>query len=279
MLSIDCHANSCQNEDEQSASKRFRAFDQGTILLMTALSATYSKYSAVHSSAQTVVTSCPSVLDSLSVQTVAVTAVNQRFWPAGTWLGKTYCLEGLADRVQKGGCKVCRGSDIPKQQIVHVPPSGSSNAAASRAAENLGPTYGPLGALPSCYAGCDAAALRQDSMSEDYATGKQNLYLQYFFLPSSVGKMGHTGSMPGRREMGHGRLAQIGVQRLMRYAQSPLLCNCSIGPKSQFDYGNTIYRRFSVKNCALVVMSCICRGKAKALLSSSLLRRNSNFSL
>jgi len=45
-------------------------------------------------------------------------------------------------------------------------------------------------------------------MIEDYATGKQNFYLQCFFPPSSVGKMGHTGSMPGRREMGHGMLAQ-----------------------------------------------------------------------
>ena len=45
-------------------------------------------------------------------------------------------------------------------------------------------------------------------MSEDYATGKQNFYLQYFFPPSSVGETGRTGGMPGRREVGHGMLAQ-----------------------------------------------------------------------
>ena len=45
-------------------------------------------------------------------------------------------------------------------------------------------------------------------MSEDYATGKQNFYLQYFFPPSSVGVTGRTGGMPGRREVGHGMLAQ-----------------------------------------------------------------------
>ena len=57
-------------------------------------------------------------------------------------------------------------------------------------------------------AGSDAAAQRQDSMTEDYATGKQNFYLQYFFPPSSVGETGRTGGMPGRREVGHGMLAQ-----------------------------------------------------------------------
>ncbi len=45
-------------------------------------------------------------------------------------------------------------------------------------------------------------------MSEDYLTGKQNFYLQYFFPPSSVGETGRTGGMPGRREVGHGMLAQ-----------------------------------------------------------------------
>lgn len=45
-------------------------------------------------------------------------------------------------------------------------------------------------------------------MSEDYATGKQNFYLQYFFPPSSVGETGRTSGMPGRREVGHGMLAQ-----------------------------------------------------------------------
>ena len=57
-------------------------------------------------------------------------------------------------------------------------------------------------------AGSDAAAQRLDSMSEDYATFKQNFYLQYFFPPSSVGETGRTGGMPGRREVGHGMLAQ-----------------------------------------------------------------------
>ena len=58
-----------------------------------------------------------------------------------------------------------------------------------------------------CYAGSDAAAQRQDSMSEDYATGKQNFCLQNP-LPPIVKETGCTGGMPGRREVGHGMLAQ-----------------------------------------------------------------------
>jgi len=64
--------------------------------------------------------------------------------------------------------------------------------------------------MPSCYAGSDAAAQRQDSMSEDYATGKQNFCLQNP-LPPIVKETGCTGGMPGRREVGHGMF----VQRLL----------------------------------------------------------------
>ncbi|KAL3136300.1 hypothetical protein ABBQ32_007306 [Trebouxia sp. C0010 RCD-2024] len=69
-------------------------------------------------------------------------------------------------------------------------------------------TRGETQALAVTTLGSDAAAQRQDSMSEDYATGKVNFYLQYFFPPSSVGETGRTGGMPGRREVGHGMLAQ-----------------------------------------------------------------------
>ena len=45
-------------------------------------------------------------------------------------------------------------------------------------------------------------------MQADYATCSQNFYLHYFFPPSSVGETGRVGGMPGRREVGHGMLAQ-----------------------------------------------------------------------
>ena len=41
-------------------------------------------------------------------------------------------------------------------------------------------------------------------MTED---SKDKFFLQYYFPPSSVGETGRTGA-PGRREIGHGQLAQ-----------------------------------------------------------------------
>ena len=41
-------------------------------------------------------------------------------------------------------------------------------------------------------------------MSED---SKDKFFLQYYFPPSSVGETGRVGA-PGRREVGHGQLAQ-----------------------------------------------------------------------
>ena len=74
--------------------------------------------------------------------------------------------------------------------------------------------------------GSDAAAQRQDSMSEDYATGKVNFYLQYFFPPSSVGETGRTGGMPGRREVGHGMLAQRALAPIVPDEVKLLLMLC-----------------------------------------------------
>ena len=45
-------------------------------------------------------------------------------------------------------------------------------------------------------------------MQEDFGSAGDHFYLQYFFPPSSVGETGRVGGMPGRREVGHGMLAQ-----------------------------------------------------------------------
>lgn len=66
-------------------------------------------------------------------------------------------------------------------------------------------------------------------MSEDYATGKVNFYLQYFFPPSSVGETGRTGGMPGRREVGHGMLAQRALAPIVPDEVSLLLHAVSSG--------------------------------------------------
>ena len=71
---------------------------------------------------------------------------------------------------------------MQKQLCVHVL-SGNSNVSASPGAEIPGSVWSPL-KKALCYAGSDAAAQRQDSMSEDYAIDEQIFCLQYFFLPT-----------------------------------------------------------------------------------------------
>lgn len=70
-------------------------------------------------------------------------------------------------------------------------------------------TRGETQALCVTTLGSADDALRSDSMrkpdGEDPGSGR--FYLQYHFPPSSVGETGRTGA-PGRRELGHGELAQ-----------------------------------------------------------------------
>ena len=67
-------------------------------------------------------------------------------------------------------------------------------------------TRGETQALAVTTLGCKDSAQRVDAMATD---GEENrrFYLQYFFPPSSVGETGRTGP-PGRREVGHGNLAE-----------------------------------------------------------------------
>ncbi len=57
-----------------------------------------------------------------------------------------------------------------------------------------------------------------ESMGQRYETideeGTQKFYLQYFFPPFSVGEVGRVGS-PGRREIGHGKLAERSLTALL----------------------------------------------------------------
>ncbi|KAL0046214.1 hypothetical protein WJX82_005757 [Trebouxia sp. C0006] len=100
------------------------------------------------------------------------------------------------------------GYRVDGRGVTDVRPIWSRAGCLPRVHESALFTRGETQALAVTTLGSDAAAQRQDSMSEDYATGKQNFYLQYFFPPSSVGVTGRTGGMPGRREVGHDMLAQ-----------------------------------------------------------------------
>jgi len=55
-------------------------------------------------------------------------------------------------------------------------------------------------------AGSNRAAQRSEDMASE-GEDSRRFYLQYFFPPSSVGETGRQGA-PGRREIGHGALAE-----------------------------------------------------------------------
>ncbi len=76
-------------------------------------------------------------------------------------------------------------------------------------------------------------------MSQDYATGKQKIYLQCFFPPLSVWE--RACQEGGKRAMACWRKKFWRHSCLMRYIQSHLLCGCSNRPKSQHDNGDAIY--------------------------------------
>ena len=65
-------------------------------------------------------------------------------------------------------------------------------------------TRGETQSLAVCTLGGDSMGQRFETLDED---GKSSFYLQYSFPPFSVGEVGRMGP-PGRREVGHGKLAE-----------------------------------------------------------------------
>lgn len=65
-------------------------------------------------------------------------------------------------------------------------------------------TRGETQALAVCTLGGEGMAQRFEDLNGE---GSQRFYLQYFFPPFSVGETGRLGA-PGRREIGHGKLAE-----------------------------------------------------------------------
>ena len=65
-------------------------------------------------------------------------------------------------------------------------------------------TRGETQAMAVCTLGGDSMGQRYEDLNTD---GTQRFYLQYFFPPFSVGEVGRMGA-PGRREVGHGKLAE-----------------------------------------------------------------------
>ncbi|WP_348662999.1 polyribonucleotide nucleotidyltransferase [Chlamydia vaughanii] len=65
-------------------------------------------------------------------------------------------------------------------------------------------TRGETQTVAVCTLGSEAMAQRYEDLNGE---GQSKFYLQYFFPPFSVGEVGRIGS-PGRREIGHGKLAE-----------------------------------------------------------------------
>lgn len=72
-------------------------------------------------------------------------------------------------------------------------------------------TRGETQAVGVCTLGGEAMAQRYEDLDGE---NSRRFYLQYFFPPFSVGEVGRIGS-PGRREVGHGKLAERGLQAIL----------------------------------------------------------------
>ncbi|KAH8098541.1 polyribonucleotide nucleotidyltransferase [Aureococcus anophagefferens] len=74
-------------------------------------------------------------------------------------------------------------------------------------------TRGETQSLATCTLGDNSMNLRNDDALDDAKPDKR-FYLQYAFPPSSVGETGRVGA-PGRREVGHGALAEKALRAAM----------------------------------------------------------------
>ncbi len=72
-------------------------------------------------------------------------------------------------------------------------------------------TRGETQALAVCTLGGETMAQRYEDL---HGEGSRKFYLQYFFPPFSVGEVGRMGP-PGRREVGHGKLAERSLQAVL----------------------------------------------------------------
>jgi len=72
-------------------------------------------------------------------------------------------------------------------------------------------TRGETQTMAICVLGGENMAQRFESLEGE---GSQRFYMQYFFPPFSVGEVGRVGP-PGRREVGHGKLAERALQAVL----------------------------------------------------------------
>lgn len=72
-------------------------------------------------------------------------------------------------------------------------------------------TRGETQSIAVCTLGSETMVQRYEDI---HGEGEQRFYLQYFFPPFSVGEVGRLGA-PGRREIGHGKLAERSLENIL----------------------------------------------------------------
>lgn len=72
-------------------------------------------------------------------------------------------------------------------------------------------TRGETQSMSVCTLGGESMAQRYETLDGE---GSRRFYLQYFFPPFSVGEVGRIGA-PGRREVGHGKLAERALEAIL----------------------------------------------------------------
>lgn len=77
-------------------------------------------------------------------------------------------------------------------------------------------TRGETQSLAVCTLGGETSAQRYEDLNGD---GLSRFYLQYFFPPFSVGEVGRIGA-PGRREIGHGKLAERALLAILPHQEN-----------------------------------------------------------
>lgn len=103
-------------------------------------------------------------------------------------------------------------------------------------------TRGETQAVAVCTLGGAGMAQRFEDLEGE---GSQRFYLQYFFPPFSVGEVGRIGA-PGRREIGHGKLAERALLALLP-------------PKEQFPYTIRVESNITESNGSSS-MATVCGG-------------------
>ncbi len=149
--------------------------------------------------------------------------VNEALFPAGsepryTLQDVNYVLKDIQSKMMR---RMILNENIrsDSRQSTQIRPIDIEQGLLPRAHGSSLFTRGETQAVAVCTLGGETMAQRFEDLEGE---GSQRFYLQYFFPPFSVGEVGRIGA-PGRREIGHGKLAERALMALLP-------------PKEQFPY-------------------------------------------